>query len=274
MANEIAIRLLAKPGQLVAADERAHVIEYEIAGMAALSGAMAKPLRTEGRRVTPELIRDAAKAPGINRPELGMLVLENTHNLAGAMSDAAAMRAAIDAAHALGLGVHVDGARLWNARWPCPSPAESLAPTPRWSRCRRAVLPDRLAARRERGSHRQARRVRSQFGGGWRQAGIVAAAGLVALDGMIPRLAEDHANAKLLAEALATGRGVEAVPPETNIVIGRIAAGTASEIAASLQARGVLATPMDRHTLRFVTHHDVSRDACVQAAGVIREVLQ
>lgn len=278
MANEIAIRLLAKPGQLVAADERAHVIEYEIAGMAALSGAMAKPLRTEGGRVTPELIRDAAKAPGINRPELGMLVLENTHNLAGGtVSDAATMRAAIDAAHALGLAVHVDGARLWNAAVALSVPPAELvrgADTAMVALSKGLCCPigSLLVASADR--IRQARRVRSQFGGGWRQAGIVAAAGLVALDGMIPRLAEDHANAKLLAEALATGRGVEAVPPETNIVIGRIAAGTASEIAASLQARGVLATPMDRHTLRFVTHHDVSRDACVQAAGVIREVLR
>lgn len=278
MANEIAIRLLARPGQLVAADERAHVIEYEIAGMAALSGAMAKPLRTVGGRVTPELIRDAAKAPGINRPELGMLVLENTHNLAGGtVSDAAAMRAAIDAAHALGLAVHVDGARLWNAAVALSVPPAELvrgADTAMVALSKGLCCPigSLLVASADR--IRQARCVRSQFGGGWRQAGIVAAAGLVALDGMIPRLAEDHANAKLLAEALATGRGVEAVPPETNIVIGRIAAGTASEIAASLQARGVLATPMDRHTLRFVTHHDVSRDACVQAAGVIREVLR
>jgi threonine aldolase len=278
MGNEIAIRLLAQPGQLVAADERAHVIEYEIAGMAALSGAMAKPLRTEAGRVTPELLRDAAKAPGFNRPELALVVLENTHNLAGGtVSDVPTMRAAIEAAHGLGLRVHVDGARLWNAAVALGVPPAELvrgADTLMVALSKGLCCPigSLLLASAER--IREARRVRSQFGGGWRQAGIVAAAGLVALDAMIPRLAEDHANARLLAEALASVPGVEAVPPQTNIVIGRIAAGTAAEAAAALQARGVLAAAMDRHTLRFVTHHDTGREACLRAAGVIREVLQ
>jgi len=278
MGNEIAIRLLARPGQVLAADERAHVIEYEIAGMAALSGVLARPLRTAGGRVTPDLIRDAARPPGINRPELALVVLENTHNLAGGtVSDVATMRAAIDAAHALGLQVHVDGARLWNAAVALGvAPAELVrgADTVMVALSKGLCCPigSLLVSSAER--IREARRVRSQFGGGWRQAGIVAAAGIVALDGMLPRLAEDHANARLLAEALGSGRGVEAVPPQTNIVIGRVAAGTAGEIAGALEARGVLATPMDRHTLRFVTHHDVSREACAHAAGVIREILQ
>jgi threonine aldolase len=187
------------------------------------------------------------------------------------------MRATVDAAHGLGLRVHVDGARLWNAAVALGVPPAELvrgADTVMVALSKGLCCPigSLLLSSAER--VREARRVRSQFGGGWRQAGIVAAAGLVALDSMIPRLAEDHANARLLAEALAGGRGVLVVAPETNILIGRLAAGTAPEIAVALEARGVLATPMDRHTLRFVTHHDVSREACLHAAGVIREVLQ
>jgi len=277
MANEIAIRLLAQPGQLVVADERSHVIEYELAGMAALSGVMARPLPTRDGKLTPELLRSVAKPAGINRPQVAAVILENTHNLAGGtVSNVAEMRAAMAAARDLGFKVHVDGARLWNA-------AVALGVAPRelvagadtvmvaLSKGLCCPIGSLLLSTAER--IREARRVRSLFGGGWRQAGIMAAAGRVALDNMITRLAEDHLNARLLADALATRRGVEVVAPETNIVVGRIAAGTASEAAQALRERGVLATPMDQATLRFVTHHDVSREDCAAAAAAIREAL-
>ncbi len=275
MANEIAIRLLARPGQLVVADARSHVIEYELAGMAALSGAMPLPLRTADGSLTPELLRSAAKPRGVNRPDVGMVVLENTHNLGGGtVATPARMRDAIAAAHDLGWKVHVDGARLWNA-----AIAQGCEP--------RALLTDAdtamvalskglccpigslLVASAERIA--EARRIRSLFGGGWRQAGIVAAAGVLAIDTMLPRLAEDHAHARLLADALGACRGVSVVPPQTNIVVAQIESG-AAEAAAKLAERGVLASVMDRTTLRLVTHHDVSQEDCRAAAAAIREV--
>jgi threonine aldolase len=277
MANEIAIRLLTRPGQLVVADERSHVVEYELAGMAALSGAMPRPVSTPDGKLTPRLLWAAAKPAGINRPEVGAVVLENTHNLAGGtVSSVAEMEEAMAAAHDLGWSVHVDGARLWNAAVALSVPPRALvagADTAMVALSKGLCCPIGSLLLSTAGRIREARRVRSLFGGGWRQAGIVAAAGLVALDTMIERLAEDHDHARLLADALGTRSGVEVVAPETNIVVCRIAAGTAAEAAAALRKRGVLAAPMDQATLRFVTHHDVSRDDCVRAAAAIRESL-
>ena len=276
MANEIAIRLLARPGQLVVADEKSHVIEYELAGMAALSGVMPMPLRTADGKLTPALLRDAAKPWGVNRPEVGMIVLENTHNLAGGtVTTAAEMREAIGAAHGLGWQVHVDGARLWNAAVALGCEPRELvagADTAMVALSKGLCCPIGSLLVSSADRIREARRIRSLFGGGWRQAGVIAAAGLVALDAMIPRLCQDHANARLLTEALGACRGVRTVAPQTNIVVGQVESG-AAEAAAKLKERGVLASAMDRTTLRFVTHHDVSSGDCLTAAAAIREVL-
>jgi threonine aldolase len=128
-----------------------------------------------------------------------------------------------------------------------------------------------LASSRERIA--QARRARKLFGGGMRQAGILAAAGLVALDTMIPRLAEDHAHARLLGEALGRGRGVRVAPVETNIVVALLEGRTAPDAVAALRGRSVLATAMDAQTLRLVTHRDVGREDCELAAEEIERVL-
>jgi threonine aldolase len=120
-----------------------------------------------------------------------------------------------------------------------------------------------------------ARRVRKQLGGGMRQVGILAAAGLVALETMIGRLAEDHEHARLLGEALAGARGVRVSPVKTNIVVGRIEKGrSAPEIVAELDRHGVLASAMDAVTLRLVTHRGVSSDDCRTAAEVLASVLR
>jgi threonine aldolase len=119
----------------------------------------------------------------------------------------------------------------------------------------------------------EARRARKLLGGGMRQAGILAAAGLVALDTMIPRLAEDHAHARRLGEALERGRGVTVAPVETNIVVASLDGRTAPEVASALRERGVLAGAMDARTLRLVTHRDVSGEDCERAADAIEKVL-
>ena len=111
------------------------------------------------------------------------------------------------------------------------------------------------------------------LGGGMRQAGILAAAGLVALDTLVARLADDHANARLLAEALRRGRGVQVCPVETNMVVAELEGRTAPDVVASLRTEGVLATAMDGRTLRVVTHHDVSSEDCARAAAAIERVL-
>lgn len=277
MGNEIAIRLLSEPGQLVLAEERSHVIEYELSGMAALSGVMPRTLRAPEGRLTPDLLRAAAKPSAGNRAEIGLVVLENTHNLAGGtLSGVAEMRAAISVCHELGWRVHVDGARLWNAAIALSVPPADLvrgADTVMVTLSKGLCCPVGSLLLGTEEAMQKARRVRQLFGGGMRQSGVLAAAGLVALDTLIPRLAEDHRNARLLAEALGRCPGASVTPAATNIVVTQLEGRTAPELAQALKAHGVLAAAMDRTTLRLVTHHDVSTADCERAAGILREVL-
>jgi threonine aldolase len=277
MGNEIAIRVLTRPGQEVLADDRSHVVQYELAGMAALSGVMPRVVATPDGILTPEAIRAALKPKVYYRSDVGLVVLENTHNLAGGtVYDVAQTRAALEACRAAGLAVHLDGARLWNAAVALgceprelAAGADTLMVTLSKGLC--APVGSLLLGSRER--VQEARRVRKQLGGGMRQAGILAAAGIVALESMIPRLAEDHANARLLAKALQGCRGVEVAPARTNIVVAALSGRAAPEVVSALTARGVLATAMDGTTLRLVTHRDVSRADCEAAAAALAAVL-
>jgi threonine aldolase len=277
MGNEIAIRILTRPGQEVLAEERSHVVQYELAGMAALSGVMPRTVASPDGTLTPRAIRAALPPRVYYRSDVGLAVLENTHNLAGGtVYDAEQTRAAIAACREAGLAVHVDGARLWNAAVALgcepaalAAGADTLMVTLSKGLC--APVGSLLLASRER--LQEARRVRKQLGGGMRQAGILAAAGIVALETMIPRLADDHANARLLGEALAACSGARVAPVCTNIVVAALEARGAPEVVAALSQRGVLATAMDATTLRLVTHRDVGRADCERAATALAAVL-
>lgn len=278
MANAMAIRILATPGDEVLAEERAHVVNYEIAGMATLSGVMARMVSTEDGLMTAEAIRRAVRPRGVYRSDLGLVVLENTQNLAGGVvQDVASTRAAIVEARAQGMRVHLDGARLWNASVALGVPPRELVAgvdtvMVDLSKGLCAPVGALLASSAE--NVRKARRVRKQLGGGLRQSGILAAAGIVALESMRERLAEDHAHARLLGEALGRVAGVKVKPVATNIVIGLLEEGTATEAVAALASRGVRAIAMDARTLRLMTHHDVSRDDCERAADLLSGALR
>jgi threonine aldolase len=277
MGNEIAIRVLTEPGQEVLAEERSHVVQYELAGMAALSGVMPRTVPGEEGRLTPESVRAAVKPYAYFRSDLGLVVLENTHNLAGGSVYTVAETAAVIAAcREARLHVHVDGARIWNAAVAlgvAPADlvrgADSAMVTLSKGLC--APAGSLLVASKERIA--KARRVRKQLGGGMRQVGILAAAGLVALDAMIPRLAEDHDNARLLGEALGRCPGLRVAPVRTNIVVATLDRRAAPDVVTAAAAKGVLATAMDAVTLRLVTHRDVPRGDCERAADVLAEVL-
>jgi threonine aldolase len=206
-----------------------------------------------------------------------MAVLENTHNLAGGtVYTPDQTRAALRACRDAGLAVHLDGARLWNA-------AVALGVEPRvlaggfdtvmvtLSKGLCAPAGSLLLASREK--IEEARRVRKQLGGGMRQVGVLAAAGLVGLETMIPRLGHDHAHAALIARALTGRPGVSVAPAATNIVVATLSRRPAPDVVAQLAGRGVLASAMDASTLRLVTHRDVSRADCEQAAGRLAELL-
>jgi threonine aldolase len=277
MGNEIAIRILTEPGQEVLAEERSHVVQYELAGMAVLSGVMPRVVSGDEGRLTPGSLRAAVKPYMYLRSDLGMAVLENTHNLAGGTLYTVEQTAAVIAAcREVELRVHVDGARLWNAAVAlgvAPADlvrgADSAMVTLSKGLC--APAGSLLVSSKERIA--KARRVRKQLGGGMRQVGILAAAGLVALDTMIPRLAEDHDNARLLAEALARCPGLRVAPAPTNIVVATLEGRRAPDVVAAAEERGVLVTAMDAVTLRLVTHRDVPRADCERAASVLTELL-
>jgi threonine aldolase len=277
MGNEIAIRILTEPGQEVLAEERSHVIHYELAGMAVLSGVMPRVVPGAEGRLTPDSVRTALRPYMYLRSDLGMAVIENTHNLAGGSLYTVEQTAAVVAAcREAGLRVHVDGARLWNAAVAlgvAPADlvrgADSAMVTLSKGLC--APAGSLLVSSKER--IQKARRVRKQLGGGMRQVGILAAAGIVALDTMIPRLAEDHDNAKMLAEALGRCAGLRVAPAPTNIVVATLDGRRAPDVVAAAAERGVRVTAMDAVTLRLVTHRDVSRSDCERAEAVLTRLL-
>jgi threonine aldolase len=277
MANEIAIRLLTEPGQLVLAEERSHVVQNEMGGMAVLSGCMPATISAPDGKVTPDHIRRAQKPPLVVRPVVGLVVLENTHNFAGGtVYTVEETRVAIAAAREAGWKVHIDGARIWNASVALGVPPRELAAgadTLMVDFSKGLCCPVGALLLMPSSLHEKARRVRQQLGGGMRQAGVIAAPALVALDSMVDRLAQDHANARLLGEALGRCRGVRVAPGQSNIVIAQVEGRRASDVAAALRARGVLILALDLTTLRLTTHNDVSRADCERAAAEIQSVL-
>jgi threonine aldolase len=278
MGNAIAIRVLTRRGDEALVERRSHVVRYELSGMSVLSGVLPRMVDAPGGHLLPQDVRAAVSPRAYYKSDVSLVVLENTHNLGGGTvqrrEDVAAV---VAAAREAGFRVHLDGARLWNASVALGvAPRELVAGADTVMACLSkglcAPVGSLVAASRER--IEEARRARKLLGGGMRQAGVLAAAGLVALDTMVERLADDHANARLLGEALAGCGGVEVAPVETNIVVARLAGRTAPEAVAALRERGVLAIAMDAATLRLVTHHDLSAADCRRAAEAIGRALR
>jgi len=269
MANEVAIRLWTRPGDEVLCDAHSHVVDYELSGMAALSGVIPRTVSTERGHVSAREVKASARPRSYYRSEITLLVLENTHNLAGGtVTTASDMQESITAAHEIGLKVHVDGARLWNAAIALGSPpadlvrgADSAMVTLSKGLC--APVGSILCSSRE--AVGRARRVRKQFGGGMRQIGHLAAAGLVAVDTMVARLAEDHEKARGLAAIVSEAKGARVVAPQTNILFVHFENPIAQELGDRLEREGIKASVMGRSSLRFVTHKDVTPEDCETA---------
>ena len=277
MANEIAIRLLTSPGQEVLAEERSHVVQFELAGMAVLSGVLPRVVRSEDGILTAAQVLSALRPAAYYRSDLALAVFENTHNLAGgSVASVEATRSFLAACRQAGLKTHLDGARLWNAAVALGIEARELAAgfdTVMVTLSKGLCAPAGSLLFSSAARVQEARRVRKLLGGGMRQVGVLAAAGLVALETMVDRLADDHAHARLLGEALAGCPGVEVRPVQTNIVVAHLERRSALDTVAALEARGVRASVMDTHTLRLVTHHDVTRADCERAAATLAQLL-
>lgn len=275
MGNQIAVRLHTQPGQEIIAETRSHVFNYEMAGAATISGCLIRPVthplgHPEWSDIEPEL------APGIYyRAQTGLITLENSHNFAGGTVRSSRQTEQIaGAAHERGIPVHLDGARIFNVAAALnESVADLCRPVDSVMFCLSKGLcaPVGSMLLGDEGFIERARRVRKLLGGGMRQAGILAAAGLLALEQMPYRLAKDHENAQFLGTALAEmdGFSVDTKRIQTNIVLLDVAHMTAQDLVSEMQARGVLASPADSHQIRLVTHKDVSRKEIDTVIGVM-----
>ena len=283
MANQIALRVHLKPGQWVMGDAASHVFRVEGASTAGLAGVAALPVAAERGQPTPEQLRAALPFQHTTMQIMkhyapGLLVLENTHNSAGGtVWQPEALYAACAWARAEGMTLHCDGARLWNASVASGcSEAEFAAPFDTVSVCFSKGLgaPVGSALVGQRDLIADARRVRSQLGGGMRQVGILAAAADYALTHNFHRLEEDHANARALAEGLVGCRGIEVDPQgvETNIVRIAMTEGDAGAWVDRAEAAGVRMLPLGRQLVRAVTCLDVSSEDIARAVARLREI--
>jgi threonine aldolase len=281
MANQIGLKILTRPGDDVVVGDEAHIVWHESGAAAANSGVQFTVVG-QGGLFTAADLRAAYKPPGhIVFPPTTVVAVENTHNRGGGVVFPQAEAVAIcETARELGLASYLDGARLFNAAAATGRSLAELA-TPfdvvsvALSKGLGCPVGSLIA-----GSYSgivRARRARRMFGGAMRQSGILAAAGLYALDHNLARLVEDHVNAKILAERLAGLRGVrlDLATVQSNIVIFRMEEGApdAATIVARAQEAGVLVSAFGERTVRAVTHIDVSCDQCGRAADLLAQVI-
>lgn len=285
MGNQIAIRLHTEHGQEVICEARSHILDWEMAMLSAFSGCMPRAIAGERGVLTWAQIRAVLSPKIYYRAQTGLISLENTHNMAGGTATPLAVFREIWAgAKDAGIPVHLDGARIFNAAASLGIPVAELTSgfdTVMFCLSKGLCAPVGSILVGTRQHIERARIFRKALGGGMRQVGVLAAAGLVALETMTTRLTEDHANARLLAESLAKvpGVGVDMASVQTNIVIfqlqdGRTRSGKdALQVVAALKQRGVLVSTVGANAIRLVTHHDVDRVACAQAAEILADVL-
>ena len=278
MGNQIAIRLLTQPGQEVIAESRAHILDWEMATTAVFSGCLVRAVLADRGILTWKHIEPAIFARGAFRAATGLVEIENTANLAGGGCTPVPVLEEIWAgAKERKLPTHLDGARIFNASVALGADVKALTrgfDTVMFclSKGLGAPVGSMLTGSAE--LMDQARLYRKALGGGMRQAGVLAAAGLMALEQGPKRLHEDHANARLLAEALSNldEVDIDLDAVETNIVIFKLQGGrSVSDLVARMKARGILMSTVGRDVIRLVTHLDVSRGDCITAAEVLTE---
>jgi len=279
MGNQIAVRTHTDRGQEVLVERESHVFKWELGGLAQLSSLQVRTLDGGERGIfTPEQVHEGYVEEDDHRAGTGLVTLENTHNSKGGVAIAPEkIDAVAEAAREYGLPVHLDGARVFNAATALDVPASRIVENVDsvmfcLSKGLGAPVGSMLA-----GSEafiERAHRVRKLFGGGMRQAGVIAAPGLVALEN-VDRLGEDHENAAVLAERLAELDGVRVQTPETNIVLldTEETGLTAGEFLDACETEGVLGSEFDDYVVRFCTHWDVDREDVTAAAERVERAL-
>jgi threonine aldolase len=281
MGNQIAIRLHTQPGQEVIAESRAHILDWEMATTAVFSGCLVRAVQAERGILTWKHIEPAIQGRGAFRAATGLIEIENTANMAGGtVTPLPVLEEIWDGAKQRKLPVHLDGARIFNAATALGVDVKTLTrgfDTVMFclSKGLGAPVGSMLVGSAE--LMGRARIYRKALGGGMRQAGVLAAAGLIALEQMPARLHEDHANARLLAESLANidSVAIDLDAVETNIVVFRLTGGrSAADVVARLKKRGILASAFGPDAIRLVTHLDADRAACEAAAQALTEEIE
>ena len=283
MGNQVAVKLHTSPGDEIIIEERGHIFNYEMGTPSVVSSVLIRPIKSENPNGILKW-SDIEPAVHVNQPyyacPTGLLCLENSHNLAGGtVMFADHCKEICDAAHKLGIPVHLDGARIFNA---AASTGQTVAELSQDVDSIQFCLSKGLGAPvgsillGTKDFIEEARVWRKRFGGGMRQVGILAAAGLVALEESPPKLIEDHENAKQLAEGVAdlSGIKIDLETVQTNIVIFNVSEAdlSSAEICEKLEAEDILAIPFG-DAIRMVTHYDVSSEDIEQSLAELKSIL-
>lgn len=263
MTNQIAIKCHTQPGDEVIVDENAHVYQYEGGGISFNAGASVRLIPGDRGRITASAIRQAINPDDVHKARTSLVCLENTSNRGGGSCyDIQEIRQIRKLCQEQGLALHLDGARLFNAlvaRQEEPIQYGELFDSISICLSKSLGCPVGSLLLGKHSFIKKARRVRKVFGGGMRQAGFLAAAGIYALDHHVTRLAIDHAHARRIGEALASRPFVKMVlPVETNIVIFELNADTAPSMVADWKDKGLLAYAIAPNRVRLVVHLDIS----------------
>jgi len=280
MGNQVALKTLSQPGWEIICERECHIVNYEVGGPAVHSSLMVNMLTTERGIMTAVEIENMIRPGNIHIPITKIIALENTHNGHGGtiypLDEIKKIRKVADRHNLL---MHLDGARLWNAHVATGIPlADWAAPFDSVSVCLSKGLGAPIGSMilGSKDFIEKARRNRKLFGGGMRQVGLLAAAGIYAIEHNIGRLADDHANARILAEGLNQTKGfeIDLTRVQTNIIIADISRTGKSpdELAKMLADNGILTVPFGPTKIRFVTHLNVSREECEDAVRIISDL--
>lgn len=280
MGNLVGVAVNARRGEELIADADSHVFHYETAGAAAVCGVQIRPIATEAGVMSPQQIVAAIRPrDDPHQPLSAAVTFENTHNRHGGvvwpLDD---LRTASDAAHEQGLRVHLDGARIFNASVALGVEAKQIAATAdtvTFCLSKGLACPIGSIFCGSQTDIEEAKRWRKRLGGGMRQVGVLAAAGLIALDHMVDRLAEDHANARTLAEGLSELPGVKCdlSRVQTNLVYFELSEIPAPRFTDECSKRGLLSDWVDARRVRFVTHYGIDSEDIQSALKICEEVL-
>lgn len=280
MGNLVALLTHTERGDQVYLEAESHIYYYEVGGISALAGVIPYPIRAERGKLTARMLKTNFHTGNVHFPNPSLLCLENTHNRGGgSVYTPAEMQELISAAHDLGLQVHLDGARIFNAAVACGCDAATLVQgvdSVQFCLSKGLAAPMGSLLVGSEDFIERARKWRKMVGGGFRQIGFMAAAGLVALEKMTDRLPEDHRLAKKLAQGLAGVSFLRVNPEEveTNIVVAHVdpAVMTTGEFISKLNGHGVKANDYGSGRVRFVTHKDVNEEDIRYALGIMAQL--